>query len=161
MRTGFALVFLLGAALPACASYSPPQSQHFYTTSTQRSHSLSGLEIIYRVDTEGSVMGTYEQAALLTHAMMKYFVDGRLVASTNHIKPLRTFVQLPPGEHQLTFALVYQGVLTLGTEHAEVECVYDFTLARGQRGSFRHSITSKGKVEFSGIEDWRPAGECK
>lgn len=161
MRVAIALVLSAAVAVSACSSYSPPQSQHFYTTSTQRTHTLSGLEIVYTVEGEGVALGSYEQAATLTHAAVKYFIDGRLVASTNRIKPLRTFVQLPPGDHQLTLAVVYQGVLTLGTEHAEMECVYDFTLARGQRGAFRHSILTTDEGEFSGIEDWTPVGECK
>jgi hypothetical protein len=137
------LILLLGLlVLSSCCStaYTPPQVQHTYTTSTQgpRRHAVSGLNITYEDEMKGdAAISTLIGAVLLSAEKIEFFIDGRLVASGLRSQGIKTFVQLPPGEHELHWQFTLQGATTLGEKSAYHKQTYQFELAEGQKGKFK------------------------
>lgn len=119
----------------SCTTYTPPMVQHTYITSTQSQHALTGLNISYRagLETGSDVIG---QIGFATMVKTQYFIDGRLVACHPPQKGLETFVQLPPGHHQLIVQGTSQGAITLGFKVSDYKLVYVFELSEGQIGTF-------------------------
>jgi hypothetical protein len=105
----FACTFLF--ALNACSTvYEAPSSSYVYTTSTQSQHELAGLNIVHKGDYTERV----GQLMILSYSKVDFYIDGRLIASTDIARSLKTFVQLPPGMHELRFQNKGIGVVTLG-----------------------------------------------
>lgn len=146
--------------LASCTPYSPPTVQHSYFTNTQSHHELTGLKILYEagLETGADVIG---QIGFATFVWTEYFIDGRKVAKHAPTQGLDTFVQLPPGRHQLVIQGASQGVLTLGAKSRDYKLVYDFVLDEGQRGTFSSNsvpgqygsgYSTKG---FEDVSSWR------
>lgn len=111
------LTNLLGCSAPY---YSPPAPayQHTYTTDTQAAHKLTGITLFH---TGGN--------------SVDWYVDGRLVAShrTGFVSSpdFNTFVQLPPGEHEIVFE-AYDDLLGVRDDRGFYRVA--FTLSPGENG---------------------------
>jgi hypothetical protein len=115
LKNVFQLFFVLFLTLIlfSCAKY----TKHTQETNYQDDNSLNGLRIINYGD------------FILPDPFdtVKYFIDGRKVASHNADKKFEKLILLPPGEHHLT---VENGKF--------YNCKYSFKIDKGQIGIFNN-----------------------
>jgi len=165
-------VALLGVlALIGCGGIPPPLSMRIpatmpvetQATDPQAPRVLTGIRISHHLASEGGTSPAYV-AALGTKLKRKYLIDGELVAAIEEANAFDKFVQLPPGPHELKVAAVKRGVLTLGAESAQWECVYRFVLEEGDLGGFNSASPENASPHgFVGVSDWsltEAGGDC-
>lgn len=140
----FVSVVIVGCVAP----YAPSPVQHTYITNTQDYHRLSGLSIKYDtgdpvIRAMGAVMGL--------SVNFSYFIDGRLVGEHNRGANFDTFIQLPPGNHQL----IVQAVETFIGTAPMVHCkdTYLFDLEDNQNATLQ--ICGECCVKPENVKKWR------
>jgi hypothetical protein len=117
MLHSYLLALLVVILASGCGtSYVPPTQPHIYTSSTQDQHTLSGLTI--SCETTPDALANAGAAAIFkSKEFTAFFVDGREVLRTDGIRPAQTFLQLPPGEHELVSTHSFSGSVAFGSEH--------------------------------------------
>lgn len=119
--------------MTGCTSTEAPTVQHTYVTNTQDYHELAGLKIRCVAGPMASLNFAIG-AAVRTPEYQEFFVDGRSVLKTNGLNSAETFLQLPPGEHELVVVDRLKGELTFGAAVDARQKKYriHFTLGRGK-----------------------------
>ena len=128
------LCLFLSFTVLGCASYSQPNSSHYYTTNTQQSHALSGLRICFENPHSADSIGG--QFFNLSYYSLIYFIDGRNVFSHNISKDCETFIQIPPGQHILRVSSSDRSLISLGFDTGELNDTYPFELGTGEERTF-------------------------
>jgi hypothetical protein len=163
MIVGRAIALLGVLAVIGCSGIPPPLSMRIPATTPKAPPVMTGVRITHRLGSEdGDNPAVVE--ALRTKLKRKYLIDGELIAAIEEAKNFIKFVQLPPGPHELKVEAIKQGVLTLGAERSEWECVYQFYLDEGDLGGFNAASPENASPHgFVGVTEWaltEPGGEC-
>lgn len=160
----FRAIAVLGVlAVIGCTGLPPPIALRTKATSTKAPLVVTGIKITHRMPSEAGQSPAVVEA-LRTKLKRKYLIDGKLIAAIEAAKSFDRFVQLPPGRHELKVEAVNQGVLTLGGELSEWECLYEFVLEKGELGGFiSASPENANPAGFVGVSSWtltEAGGEC-
>ena len=135
-------------------TYTPPKIPYQYNTNTQQSHILTGITIkcpAERWDAVNQLIG-------LTKNYQIWYIDGRKVLTQQIEQDAETFIQLPPGDHELILQRCWRGLLTLGTKQNDggiKRLVFEFTLEEGAKAIFElphyysHNPTFTGIVSYT------------
>lgn len=138
------IAFILALTVSACLAPTKPSKP------TSSKHGLTGLNIIYNA--AKPIRKGVAQAVTLTASKIEFHIDGRLVASGLEARNLKTFVPLPPGEHELVYQLTARGLMTLGMKTRGPKHAYRFILAEEQAGTFVYDPVTTQHARFENVK---------
>lgn len=141
--------------------------QHSYTTDTQRpGHSITGVEISYDPPPGYAFLGVFGQTVLLTKLDLTIYINQEEIGSFNASSSYKTFIKLPPGEHEFAYKMSKQGFMTLGVKTTPSFYVYRFNISKGKTGEIALQTTFKasGKreldINLENINSFNLVAEC-
>ena len=142
MKQAISLAAVAGALLLlyGCNTYGPSGLQHTYVTSTQDYHQLAGIDFYFK-------KGPTDPFSAVSGNKLYIYVDGRLACKHSTQRNGQTFVQLPPGEHEI----VLQKKEGLGVAG------FGVGLVESQRKIYRVRLASSARAEAS--IRWIPEGK--
>lgn len=163
MIVGRAIALLGVLAVIGCGGLPPPLAMRIPATTPKAPPVMTGVRISHRLAVEGDESPAVVEA-LRTKLKRKYLIDDQLIVAIEEAENFVKFIQLPPGHHELKVEAVKQGVLTLGAERSEWECVYEFFLEEGDLGRFDAASPEHVSPQgFAGVTEWaltEAGGEC-
>ncbi len=143
------LVFFSFISLGCGSTYHAPRLQHSYITNTQQQHALTGIDVFL----DGSAGSDGVLAATGSGTSRSLYMDGREAYSTAFGSGIRTFIQLPPGQHEAVYEAKFRTIFVIvgvpwGTWRES--CL--FNLQNGIRGYLKIDMNStEPKMIFENI----------